>query len=123
MSTKILIIQEPLENYPDTLADYKVILDFLGYENHTCRDADKLPEIMKTFDPDIAFWIYPWSDNISEILQQHRQANKDLKIIWADDHYGRIVGDTSIYYDRLLVPVIMPLDEFQNLIAELLGGS
>jgi hypothetical protein len=119
MNAKILLLQELMEDIPNILDDYKIILDSLGYENSTCRDTNKLPEIMQIFEPDIVFWIYPRSNAIEGMLQQYRH-NDNLKVVWIDDQYGgRIVGDISTYCDRFLIRVALSADEFQKVIIEL----
>ena len=123
MDLTILIVQKLDEKYSNISADYEVILNFLGYETAVCHDADKLSKMMKAFNPNLVIWIYPSSEDISDILRQHRQENEKLKVIWAFEEYGRIAGNPRDYYDDVFLGVVFTFSQLKKKIIKHFGDS
>ncbi|MCA9945380.1 MAG: hypothetical protein H6656_03095 [Ardenticatenaceae bacterium] len=119
---KFLIIQELPELPEDgstACEAYKLILKALGYESQICHSSQTLPEIMRSFKPNIVLWIRPGSSDAINILQAFRQNDSRLKVIWMDDRpRGRIVGDVSKYFDDFFPSVVPSAEEFQKIVTE-----
>ncbi len=116
MIPDILIIQE-LPELPKegsiACEAYKLILKALGYESQICHSAQTLPEIMRSFSPNIIFWIRPGSLDVIDILRIFRQNDRRLKVICTDDRpIGRTVGDDYFYH------IVLTAEEFQKIVTE-----
>ena len=128
MEIKICILQEvsnqeSFDSEGAAFTAYKINYDHLGYQNYVGHNANDLLRIMETITPDIVIWIYPRSDKMADLLWKYRRENHHLKVIWMDDYYGRVVGDSSRYYDHLFVPILIHTHYLQKIITEWLLDS
>ena len=119
MLVKVLIVEEVDEGKPGSFNSYVMCSQLLGYEYYICHEYEQIPQILKTFDPSIVFFITDsFTRRAINYIDVMRQTNKNLKIILASnrsyDH--RTKGSEDFY----LTSTLIGLDEFQQIISELL---
>ncbi len=122
MIPKVLIVEEPHGKSYESFSSFVDTCTLLGYPCQVCHDRKELPEVLKTYHPDIVFWIHYYEEKIAGVdyYEQMRQQYKNLRVVLAYDFSERAFPTPNDMADDILSLASMTdLVRLQYLISEL----